>query len=504
MPVKPQLPPINDPAEFPTLASMAAEAPYRLPALIDFNHLKAIIAAKRLDAAEHIWALREDPGYLSDILKEWSSHRLETLLDTNGAKHPILDRPLFWDRVVSNVIVDAYGSLAVWDALQNELASLAVLQVKYRKSISPEEKLPPEYMKALLAFRYLLDQASKGPILTLKNGVPASAPLRSLFIRDPQVPGSTMINVRTKRNTGQDPLMWIFNTLWDDHTLFLVGLPNLMDELERLVQSDPKQKEKLSPWVANVASDLGVIARAWHEIDLYQPWAAAFDHGLVDYKEEIERGFSKKVEALAKVHGAFQGISLAKVGDPSDGRFSYPSDKRRTKKTTDAMRKAEENLDSVWQIVDQFYEKKTRSTLSQLFRHLFPQSRRLERTPEWVEPIKKPKEKAEINDHERVQEGLSKLSLPPKEPFQTVVTVSTNKVKTRGEAVVNSAPVVEPPPQQKDIQPTISVSTRAMKVFKTLFHSPSQSDLPGETAWTDFLYAMASSGFAPQKLYGSV
>jgi hypothetical protein len=62
-----------------------------------------------------------------------------------------------------------------------------------------QKKLPPEYMKALLSFRYMLDQASKGPILNLKNGVPVSPPFRSLFVREPQVPGSTMIRVQTKR-----------------------------------------------------------------------------------------------------------------------------------------------------------------------------------------------------------------------------------------------------------------------------------------------------------------
>ena len=38
----------------------------------------------------------------------------------------------------------------------------------------------------------------------------------------------------------------------------------------------------------------------------------------------------------------------------------------------------------------------------------------------------------------------------------------------------------------------------------TFFFTPSASTAPGEIKWTDFLHAMASTGFAPEKLYGSV
>jgi hypothetical protein len=57
---------------------------------------------------------------------------------------------------------------------------------------------------------------------------------------------------------------------------------------------------------------------------------------------------------------------------------------------------------------------------------------------------------------------------------------------------------------QQDIQPTFSVSKRALKVFNTLFHTPTVADHAGEIPWTDFLHAMASTGFSIEKLYGSV
>lgn len=50
----------------------------------------------------------------------------------------------------------------------------------------------------------------------------------------------------------------------------------------------------------------------------------------------------------------------------------------------------------------------------------------------------------------------------------------------------------------------ITVNKRAYKVFSTLFHVPSANEQhkQGEVAWTEFVYAMLSVGFSPEKLYG--
>ena len=285
-------------------------------------------------------------------------------------------KPLFWERVIGKVISDAYGSLIIWNRIHQELANLEALSENYSEAISPK------YMKALLSFRYVLDQASKGPILNLKTGVPASHPLRSLYVREPEIPGSSIIRVRTKSGIGTDNMLWIFQTLWDDKQLFLCGLPYILDELERLIESDSKEKERLSSWVARVLSDLGVIARSRHEIDIYQPWAAGMDHEFVNYEKEIIEEFAMKFTTLADLERSLKNLSLAKVGMPSDGKFQYPSDKRRTQQATEKMRKAEQHLDLFWQAADQQYQKKTGSTFHQALQSFFTNERQVERTPE--------------------------------------------------------------------------------------------------------------------------
>jgi len=379
--IKPEPSPLSDGAEYPTLANIAAEAPYRVPALLDFNRLKALVDAKRASVEDHIRGLREDPGYFADVLGDWSEHRQEKLLDTNRRRHPVLDEPLFWERVIGNVVTDAYGGLVVWDIISEQLTQLAALQTKYSEVITPDKTLPQEYLKALLKFRYTLEQSKKSPILQLKTGLPASPYYRSTFVREPHVPGSNMIRLQSK--TKPDQLMWLFSNLWTETQLNLLGLPGLMDEIEHHIQSDPKEKAKISSWVARVFSELGLIARIRHELEIYQPWASGFDNGYAEFRDEIEKDFPRRFSVLADIHNTFQSLSVAKFGSPTDGRFYYPSDKRRTKATTQSLRKAEADLDLFWDKIDSHYKRKLGKSLDQVVHHIFKETRRpLERTPE--------------------------------------------------------------------------------------------------------------------------
>ena len=324
---------------------MAAETPYRLPARLDFTHLKVLTAAKLTSALDHVRSLREDPGYFADILGDWSEHQQETLLDTNGKRHPVLDKPPFWDRVIGTVVEDAYRALLLWNIISEQLIELSTLQGKYEEVITPHETLPTEYMRALLTLRFTLEGVAKSLISHLTSGIAASPPLRSLFVRDPPVPGSSMIQVRSKPGSKPGPIMWLFSCLWTESQLTFLTLPGIMDEIEYLVQKDPKEKAKLSPWVARVFSDLGLIAHLRHELDIYQLWAAGYEQAYVGHRTAIEEEISQRFSKVEDVVDNLDAVPFAKFGTPTDGRFYYPSDKRRTKPNTESMREAEHNLD---------------------------------------------------------------------------------------------------------------------------------------------------------------
>jgi len=54
--------------DYLTMISMTIEEQYRRPLDLDFRKLRALIGAKRSEAEDHIWALREDPGYFSETI----------------------------------------------------------------------------------------------------------------------------------------------------------------------------------------------------------------------------------------------------------------------------------------------------------------------------------------------------------------------------------------------------------------------------------------------------
>ncbi|KAE8453917.1 hypothetical protein EG329_007693 [Mollisiaceae sp. DMI_Dod_QoI] len=506
--IKPEPPPIMSSSEWPTSASIAAEAPYRLPAMLNFNRLRALVAANRSSAEDHIRNLREDPGYFAEVLLEWSEHRPERLPDGNGARHPRLFKPPFWDQVVRDVLIDAYGALISWDLLGSQLSHLDLLQRKYSSNLLSGQALPQEYLVSLLTFKYSLEQLQKRPIHLLQQGIPPSPAFRHLFYRHTTSPRGSLI--QSKANSKKDMrTFYLFDCLWTERQLFLMGLPNIVDEIEYRIQALPTEKAMLSPWIARVFADLGLIARLQHELQLYQPWAAGFDDDFVTLKDTVEQDFSRRHALYGEIEDYLPKISFSQLGAPTEGRFDYPSDKRRTKQSTERMRKAESSLDMFWDHVDKSYQAKTKHSLNHCVQNLFDTLRQLERTPEWIEPTKETKATSAQKPSRDLYESFAPLSLDPMGPPSRYVQPELRtKLKTRGSTheslELMEKPLLEDPLPKSDKQPVFVLKTRAYKVFKALFFNPSQSDLPGEISWTDFLFAMASTGFSPEKLYGSV
>lgn len=517
VPVQPEPPALSiSETGLNSLATVAAEAPYRLPANLDLARIIEIVAAKRSAAEDHIWSLREDPSYFADYVLDTKEHQSEVLPDYLGNLHPDCKphaQGALWNRVLGNVVADAYFSLACWDRLHRQITNVHLLMLKYKDAISPEKELPEELLIAFLKLDYSLEQFIMGPIHKLKFGAPASPPLRSLFVRELLSVDSTMLPRRYKppANKSIERMIWLFETMWDERKLHLAGLHIVMDELERLTQGDLKIKELISPRVAYIISDLSVMSECRHQISLYRPWAAGFGFALVERMDSIKANYDRAVKKWMQFDKSFEGTSLCKLGAPTEGRFFYPVGKRRTRETTEAMRRAEQNLDEFWASADKFLVNKAGMSQHHALRHLLSDNRILHRTPEWVdhpevasqgtvtrspEDLCKPLSQLFFELEQRTQSTL----IPEKEPIRK------SKVKTRGiaQGVEETTDAVPEAAHAVDVEPTFAVDRRAFKVFSTVFHVPSRTSQPGEIAWSDFLHAMSSVRFAIEKLYGSV
>ena len=235
IPAQPEPPSLKNTSGNHTLASMVAEAPYRLPAQIDFERLLSILSSKRSASEDYVWSLREDPSLFQDALLTWSEHRQEQL-PMNGRRDHVLDTPLFWEHVLRDVITNAYFSLFTWDILCKQLQTLIRLKEVYTPDILPEKSLPAEYLRAVLTFKYTIENLKRGPIAVLKVGLFASPPLRSLSVRVPKDSNTDVIRLRQRSSSADVAFIWLFVTLFDSSKLFLCGFPALMDEIERFME----------------------------------------------------------------------------------------------------------------------------------------------------------------------------------------------------------------------------------------------------------------------------
>ena len=122
-------------------------------------------------------------------------------------------------------------------------------------------------------------------------------------------------------------------------------------------------------------------------------------------------------------------------------------------------------------------------------------------TPQEEQELLKPLAEIYFDREQRTERtiGKNKVVVPPPKP----------KTKTKGTTrPVEAAPVrgtlpVNPP--EKASTEKFAVDKRALKVFKTLFHTPGvKGGQPCEVVWTSFIHAMTSIGFSAQKQYGSV
>ncbi|KAJ3535329.1 hypothetical protein NM208_g7175 [Fusarium decemcellulare] len=513
----------SDSLGFESLAVMAAEGPYRLPAQLDLGRIESLLGARASAAEDHLWALRENPSYFAQELLETREHRQEMIKDTLGNPHPATRRgreTTLWARVVGNVLSDAHLALEVFSELHRQAQELQLLQKRHAAAISASKDLPEEYLLALLKFRHYLDQAAKGPLNRLKIAVVASPPMRKFYQREPNDDiNSTRIVVRSKAgptmNKVESRLTWLLRTLWeDDKNLFLAGLPLVVDELERLLQAEPSAQELVSGYVMQVIGDISIISQCSQQLQLYQPWAQNFENAAVEWDDDIKNDFAQRTKPWGQILTALRDqklINVARLAEPSAGKFTYPINKRRTRENVEALRRAELNLDKVWSQVDVVMHAAKVDLDGTSIQRLLSQQRMLQRTPEWVEPTVMKGKEHDIPDPDpdTLYEPFSaifssiKIKNEPIPPIQPKVKVKTRGTTSKPEINSTQDPIVDGP-GPGDIQSRFSVDSRALKVFRVLFFNPTVTSTPGEVPWNDFLHAMTSTGFMAEKLYGSV
>lgn len=474
-----------------TLTTTLDEVPYRVPARLDFRRLEAVLKA-RLDAAEyHLLALREDPFYFHSSIMDEKEHRREIVDDTEGEKHSSLDPKLadeFWARIFRDILSTAYIDLDLLANLHGQVKNIVALEAKHARSISAPEcdTLPEEFLYAILKFRRFLELTSPTYPGDLLDILPASPPWRNKFVRMPPIKSAGKptkkeeIELVGKPSAQLDDLelliQWHLRVLHDaavEQHRKSIGVPTLVNELGRIVDKDPTAQQLLSGKLDNLICDYSTLIYCLGQLDLFVPWSRCYDgyaerreDKLVADTQQAGRLWERIMAAFDEAHllatGGGGRKSAASLGNPDDGKFAYPLDKKRTKENVEVLRRAEKNLDEFWSTIDRIMQAKCGRLAGAAIDRVVVRLRNetLERTTEWVDPA------------------------------VTKKILSTKMAS------------LELTPEAKGTQ--VAVDSRALKAFRAVFYNPSVTSSPGSLAWVDFVHAMTSAGFAAEKMYGTM
>ncbi|KAL8925190.1 MAG: hypothetical protein Q9172_002344 [Xanthocarpia lactea] len=494
--------------EHESLATHAAEAPYRAPDAYDFKRLRSLVRAKCLEVEDHFLLIREDPGYFAELVQEACGHTTEAILNRQYSPSSTRLSEESWSEALSRVLMTAYHDVFLWESVSRLFDRLVEIYTEQKAEIQLGQIWPDTYLEAFSRLGFVLLSINIGYLNILTDYMSAVPSFKNLIINTPKPNGRYETYVRKQPD---DYLWWLFRELVKEaeNLKKTCGLPDILHELETMVTTDQQQKKRLTWRLVRLISDVAVIAEMQRHLSL----SSCHDYSLTSMSQKENQAWIEiHMAPLAKIRDVLkEGTGLAAL--VMDLRvFDYPSGKPRTAVTTAKMRSAEQALDLFWEKLDEHFVRKTGKTLKEHEANKI-QYRDIQRTPAWTDPRASVSEREKDGKDTEILDVLLALAtlqertestIGPSEPSKV-----RQKVKTRG-SLVDNAQAEDPEPTPVTNQdstaveaPRLSVKKKAFNTFAALFGKPMADKLPGELPWTDFKKAMVNVGFGAEKLQGS-
>ncbi|KAI1337758.1 hypothetical protein F5Y15DRAFT_143279 [Xylariaceae sp. FL0016] len=499
---------VNEAQDTKSFAVASLEAPYRLPAALDFNWLESVVGAKLADTRDHLLSMREDPSYFASTLLEWGDHGPEILPNLNDRVQTSFfrkDVDLFWERVIGAAIMYALNLAEAWHVIHQKVSKLRELAQKHSESINADFELSDDLSSAFSELHFHLISYMREVITPWKlqhtfASSPEMRPSLARFEHEPQNPKKIF------KTRIQKEISWTFCALADQKQAYVLGEKTLLTQIELSLRNNPETKSYISSLVSKQLADYSMLHDCKSQIELFEPWTLDFGRAPPNLSESLRHDFLETSKYLYRFPKRSSTLwsQVSLIGQPLNGRFHYPAEKKRTRESVNAMRRAESYLDGFWYVVVEHL--KCADALPPHLHNILAGTD-LQRTEPWVELPKISQRSETIKSGNRsVFSDVSHVqNISERTELEKVV--KKEKVKTKGIPSKSLGTHVQDPnilsPNKSD-QPMIKVSKRAMKVFRTLFFNHAVGSQPGEIAWKEFLYAMTYVGFEAQKLYGSI
>ena len=522
--------PVPNP-DWPSISQTMEDSQYNVPERFDIGRIRSIIEAKRNQVEDHLWALREEPAYFQQVVEEWSQHRYERIIDSDGCYDPEIGGSKFWHNVLVLVITEAYEMVVFWSSLWNEVRRFEELIAVKGLPQQPDELIEPPLLHFLTWLDFTIDNLIKGPIGLFKVGLVTAPNLRCGFERKWRSKEGKDFSIGIKNTTSNnnDRLLRLAEILIDEKLRHPFGVENICDEIDRELRSDEETRRRLSPWMAHVLSDLSLYVELKRQLAILNPLTR-----MQDSPEQCEdqTGFPQWARLLKGIHDTMAlNQDLATLGLPLT-LYRHPSSELQDRVANAVIQKGEVLLDRFWLEFDWYCVQKVGCRLQQALRDILDADQQPERTPDWLEP---PPE-AESDDSEEewkwlppfhrgceandgdAAEGDRDASNDGR--FHDDITGSDqasldgssimwNDQYDSDDGVSTTSTLIDQTDQARTLSqstqpaPTFQVTKRKYKVFTMLFHPSDAADVPPNLSWSDFVSAMAGIGLSPKRLHGS-
>lgn len=483
------------------LSKLALEAPYRHPADIDYKRFHAVFAARLDQAKNHLFSLRENPEHFSQYLK------IE--------REKLKPKANEWGHAVRNVLGEALQDVERLSVLGAHLLDMDRLRVECGGPFSPRDDIPEEYTMGNYHLHIYLALLVKHEVGKVQEWFIKSPPMQKVVT---YLPGGSADDKapRYEMKKGATPsehmtrIFRIFEAflaeLKSASPLPCLGLDTVFCDFQMLLKGDARIKELLTPAAEDFVSNVAGYIECYHQLELahvgVQPMSQSMGEHVIKLLDGLLKDIMKPVKDISEMVIPRPLLELAK---PENGRFSYPKSTQPSRGIVLARRAAEANLDAFWEKYMPLVREKAR--ISHHTEEVF--KRELRRTAEW-EPatdIREPRVRAD-DDLAQATRGLQlREEVSQFATTEVAQTKTKTKTKTRGISNPPEELVTQEPSKDNGMNaretPKIKVDRRTARVLEALFFVESTPHKPGETDWSEFLYAMTKIGFAIRKGDGS-
>ena len=435
--------------------------PFSSPPAFSMKRLREIIIAKREESQDRIWILRRDPIYMFHLLKDYDEHRFERIPNPGGYRHPEIERPVYYDRVIGSLVDDVHSDAIVWDMLEREMDRLERIYMIESTEIKIGTALPKDTGSALGALTSLTNQVLLSKLVALSTAIMASPNMRELFERKPH-PSLKVGDL--------DSLFMYDHTLWLILSLAASDSPSrmsrLLDDLDQLLLDNQQEASRISTFLLQRIAEVSSLVEILTIMETHRP-----NHQPITNSEEniLIRGRWKNLSINKKA----EFYRLGKFVTPYNRFLQTGAKKDHGKKNH-----ADEALKQLWRVIDENCDSEE-SKISSILENCLV-----------------------IKDHD--SGTINKRSHKPRQKSVHF----PDKISTVLEIKHQPVSATEPPPTPtlkiRPPEPKFQVLERHHKILCKLFPLSSEEDRDiGQIEWKDLVACMTALGFSVEKKRGS-